>query len=143
MGSELNITEDIKARAIKYGFSLVGIVSADVYDAYPGHYIGHKDYKCDTLKTSDYMDNAQSLIILGIHVWDDLFDMMLRVGDHFEYPEEWRGRYYARRLLRYLRSIGYRAILEPDLLSKKRSPGYWTLSCILHPLLCRGCSFRL
>ena len=113
-------TEDIKARAIRYGFSLVGIVSAQTYDAYPGHYIGHRDYKCDTLKTGDYLEGAKSLLILGIQVWDDLFDMVVRVGNHMEYPDEWRGRYYARRLIRHLGKLGYSSVLEPDLLSKKR-----------------------
>jgi epoxyqueuosine reductase QueG len=116
----VEFTEDIKARAIRYGFNLVGIVSAETYNAYPGHYIGHRDYKCDTLKTGDYMEGAKSLIILGIQVWDNLFDMVVRVGDHMEYPDEWRGRYYARRLIRHLDKLGYRAVLEPDLLSKKR-----------------------
>ncbi len=116
----VEFTEDIKARAIRYGFNLVGVVSAETYDAYPGHYIGHRDYRCDTLKTGDYLDGAKSLIILGIQVWDDLFDMVVRVGDHMEYPDEWRGRYYARRLIRHLGKLGYGAVLEPDLLSKKR-----------------------
>jgi hypothetical protein len=49
----IDFTEDIKTRAIKYGFNFVGIVSAKTYDEYPGHYIGHRDYLCDTLKTKD------------------------------------------------------------------------------------------
>jgi epoxyqueuosine reductase len=115
----ISFTEDIKKRAIRYGFNLVGIVSAETYDAYPGHFIGHRDYLCDTLKTKDYLPDAKSLIILGIHVWDDLFDMVVRVDDHLEYPDEWRGRYYARRMIRHLNKLGYQTILEPDLLSKK------------------------
>ena len=49
----IDFTEDIKERAIRYGFTLVGIVSAKDYDAYPGHYIAHRDYKRNTLKTGD------------------------------------------------------------------------------------------
>lgn len=113
-------TEDIIERAHRYGFPLVGIVSAKDYDAYQGHYIGHRDYKCDTKKTSDYLEGAKSLIILGVQVWDSLFDMVIKVDDHHEYPDEWRGRYYARRLTRFLDSLGYKTVLEPDLLSKKR-----------------------
>ena len=66
------------------------------------------------------MEGAKSLIILGIQVWDNLFDMVVQVGDHHEYPDEWRGRYYARRMIRHLNKLGYRTELEPDLLSKKR-----------------------
>ena len=116
----IDFTEDIKERAIRYGFTLVGIVSAKDYDAYPGHFIAHRDYKRNTLKTGDYMEGAKSLIILGIQVWDNLFDMVVQVGDHHEYPDEWRGRYYARRMMRHLNKLGYRTELEPDLLSKKR-----------------------
>jgi epoxyqueuosine reductase len=46
--------------------------------------------------------------------------MVVKVGDHHEYPDEWRGRYYARRLMRHLHKLGYKTVLEPDLLSKKR-----------------------
>jgi epoxyqueuosine reductase QueG len=61
------------------------------------------------------------VIILGARVWDDIFEIMMKVRDHYEYPEEWRGRLYARRILRFLQKQGCKAILENDwLLSKKR-----------------------
>jgi len=85
------------------------------YDAVPSHFIGHRDYMCDTKKTGDYMEGAKSLIILGVQVWDSLFDMVIKVGDHHEYPDEWRGRYYARRMTRHLDGLGYRTELEPEL----------------------------
>jgi epoxyqueuosine reductase QueG len=119
--------------------NLLGIVSSKTYDEYPGHYIGHRDYLCNTLKTSDYMENAKSLIILGINVWDNLFDITVRIDDHLEYPDEWRGRYYARRLIRHLNKLGYQAVLEPDLLSKKRMAqmggigAFGKQSLIIHP----------
>ena len=116
----IQFTEDIKSRARRYGFHLVGVVSAETLDQVPSHFIGHRDYMCNTKKTTDYMDDPKSLLILGIRVWDSLFDMVLKVGDHHEYPDEWRGRYYARRMTRYLYSLGYKTELEPDLLSKKR-----------------------
>ena len=135
----LDITEDLKARAIKYGFKFVGIVSAETYDAYPGHYIGHRDYLCDTKKTKYYMENAKSLIILGIKIWDNLFDIVVRVDDHMEYPDEWRGRYYSRRIIRHLDKLGYKSVLEPELLSKKRMAvmggigAFGKQSLIIHP----------
>jgi epoxyqueuosine reductase QueG len=119
-GETIQFTEDIKSRAMRYGFHLVGVVSAMTLDEVPSHFIGHRDYLCDTKKTTDYMDDAKSLLILGVRVWDSLFDMVIKVDDHHEYPDEWRGRYYARRMTRYLDSLGFKTELEPDLLSKKR-----------------------
>jgi epoxyqueuosine reductase QueG len=135
----IDFTADIKARAIRYGFNFIGLISAQTYDEYPGHYIGHRDYLCNTLKTKDYMENAKTVIVLGLKVWDNLFDMVIRVGDHFEYPDEWRGRYYARRLTRHLNTLGYKTVLEPELLSKKRMAqmggigSFGKQSLIIHP----------
>jgi epoxyqueuosine reductase QueG len=116
----IKFTENIKSRALRYGFDLIGIVSAETFDSIPSHFIGHRDYKCYTKKTRDYLEDAKSLLILGVRVWDSLFDMVIKVKDHYEYPDEWRGRYYARRITRYLENLGFKTILEPDLLSKKR-----------------------
>ncbi len=116
-----HLTEEVKKKAISYGFDLVGIVSPADLDAVPSFWIGHRDYRAYTKKTIDYMADVKSVIILGARVWDDVFEIMLKVRDHYEYPEEWRGRLYARRILRFLQRQGYNAILEDDwLLSKKR-----------------------
>ena len=116
----LELTKDLKERARRYGFDLVGVVSAEALDEVPSHFIAHRDYKTWTKKTTDYMEDARSVIILGARVWDDLHDLVIRVRDHHEYPDEWRGRLYARRLVRFLEREGYKAVLEADLLSKKR-----------------------
>jgi len=115
-----SLTEEVKSRARRYGFDLVGIVSASDLDAVPSHWIGHRDYRCYTKKTTDYLDCARSLLIMGVRVWDDVFETVIKVRGHDEYPEEWRGQYYARRLVRFLEGEGYKVVLEPDLLSKKR-----------------------
>jgi len=116
----VELTERLKANARRYGFDLVGIVSAEAYDDVPSHFIGHRDFKVKTGKTGDYMEGAKSLVILGARVRDSLFDMVIKVGDRHEYPDEWRGRLYARRLVRLLEREGYRTELEARLLSKKR-----------------------
>ena len=116
----VELTERVKENAKRYGFDLVGIVSAETFDDVPSHFIGHRDYKVWTMKTGDYLEGARSLVILGVRVWDSLFDMVIRVGDRHEYPDEWRGRLYARRLVRFLEREGYRTVLEAELLSKKR-----------------------
>jgi len=116
----IELTKNLKERATRYGFDLVGVISAKTLDDVPSHYIAHRDYETWTKKTTDYLEDAKSVIILGTRVWDDLHDLVIRVQDHHEYPDEWRGRLYARRLVRYLNREGYKTVLEADLLSKKR-----------------------
>jgi len=118
--NSLELTKKVKERSRRYGFDLVGVISAEIMDNVPRHYIAHRDYKTWTKKTTDYMEDAKSVIILGTRVWDDLYDLVIRVRDHHEYPDEWRGRLYARRLVRYLNSEGFKVVLEADFLSKKR-----------------------
>ena len=64
----IKFTENIKTRALRYGFDLVGIISAKNLDSIPSHYIDHRDYKCFTKKTKYYLEDAKSLLILGIRV---------------------------------------------------------------------------
>jgi len=116
----IEFTNKVKSNALRYGFDLVGIVSAETLDKIPSHYIAHRDYRIWTKKTVDYLKDSRSLIILGARVWDNLFDVVVKVRDHHEYPDEWRGRLYARRLVRFLNKEGYKTVLEPDHLSKKR-----------------------
>src|SRR4030042_6211419 len=92
-----NLTDAVKTKASKYGFDQIGIASAETLDSIPSHYIAHRDYKLWTKKTKDYMVDARSLIILGLKVWDNIFDVVIKVGDQNEYPDEWRGRLYSRR----------------------------------------------
>lgn len=114
------LTKEVKSRAARYGFDLVGVVSAADLDAVPSHWIGHRDYRAFTKKTGDYMEGAKSVVIMGIGVWDDIFEAVIRVRDHNEYPVEWMGLSYALRLARFLERRGHRTVLEPDYLSKKR-----------------------
>lgn len=115
-----NLTKEVKKRAVRYGSDLVGIVSAETLDTWPRHWIGHWEYRKFTGKTTDYMDDSRSLVILGNRVWDNVFEVVVNVGDHCEWVVEWRGRLYARRLARFLQRQGFETVLEPDLLSKKR-----------------------
>ena len=137
----IELTKNLKERATRYGFDLVGVISAKTLNNAPSHYIAHRDYQTWTKKTTDYMEDAKSVIILGTRVWDDLHDLVIRVQDHHEYPDEWRGRLYARRLVRFLNREGYKTVLEADLLSKKRMAElaglghYGKNSLIINPIL--------
>ena len=137
--SALELTELVKSNAIRYGFDMAGIVGAEALDAVPSHYIAHRDYRVWTKKTTDYMEDARSVIILGARVWDNLFDVVIKVRGRHEYPDEWRGRLYARRMMRFLDQMGFKTVLEPDLLSKKRMAqlggigSFGKNSLIIHP----------
>ncbi len=41
----LELTKNLKERAIRYGFDLVGVISAKTLDDVPSHYIAHRDYE--------------------------------------------------------------------------------------------------
>lgn len=135
----MELKELVKRNAIRYGFDMVGIVKAEALDTVPSHYIAHRDYRVWTKKTTDYLEDARSVIILGVRVWDNLFDVVIKVRGRHEYPDEWRGRLYARRMMRFLDQMSFKTVLEPDLLSKKRMAqlggigGFGKNSLIIHP----------
>ncbi|MGQ9679968.1 MAG: 4Fe-4S double cluster binding domain-containing protein [Candidatus Bathyarchaeia archaeon] len=102
------------------GANLVGIVSTSSLDSLPKIWVDFWEYQKYTVKSTDYLEDACSAIILGYHVWDDMFELVLRRGDELEYPVEWRGRLFARRVLRHLERLGYTCVFEPELSSKKK-----------------------
>jgi epoxyqueuosine reductase len=118
--SASNLTKNVRERALSSGAELVGIVSTRSLDALPSIFVGFWEYREWTKKSTDYLKDAKSAIILGYHVWDDVFELVVRRGNALEYPAEWRGRLFARRVLRFLQDQGYACVLEPELISKKR-----------------------
>jgi ferredoxin len=115
-----DLTQKVKKRAISSGAELVGIVSTEALDSLPRIFVSFWEYQEYTRKSTDFLKDARSAIILGYHAWDDVFEIVLRRGNTMEYPVEWRGRLFARPVVRYLEGDGYRCVLEPELLSKKR-----------------------
>jgi epoxyqueuosine reductase QueG len=113
------ITEEIKSKALEYGADLVGIISTETIDSIPKHWIGW-DYQTYTKKSTDYMEDAKSVIVLGYHAWDDIHEIQIKYRGKWEYPAYQRMRLYARRLLRYLQKIGYEGIVYPELIPQKR-----------------------
>jgi len=120
-GSEetLRLTKEVKEKALSSGADLVGIISTEGIDAIPRHWIGWV-VQAYTKKSKDYMDDSKSLVILGYQAWDDVHETVIPRGDTMEYPVYQRMRLYARRVFRFLESLGYKAIIYPDLLSQKR-----------------------
>jgi epoxyqueuosine reductase len=113
------LTEEINSKAVEYGADLVGIISTETIDAIPKHWIGW-DYQTYTKKSTDYMEDAKSVIVLGYHAWDDIHEIQIKYRGKWEYPAYQRMRLYARRLLRYMQKNGYEGIVYPELIPQKR-----------------------
>jgi epoxyqueuosine reductase QueG len=79
------LAAEIKEVALKSGASLVGIVSAEAYDALPKIWVGWtiKEY---TKKTTEVMSDAKSIVVIGYHVWDDMLELAIRRGENWAYP---------------------------------------------------------
>ncbi|GAH31612.1 unnamed protein product, partial [marine sediment metagenome] len=112
------LTREVKEYALSHGAELVGIITAESIDATPGHWIGWT-VQADTQKTEDYMDNPESIVVLGYQVWDDIHELAFP-GKRERQPIYIKMRLYARRVLRFIQRQGYNAVVYPHLLSQKR-----------------------
>ena len=115
----LRLTKVVKEKALSSGADLVGIISTDSIDAIPRHWIGW-EIQAYTKKSKDHMEDSKSVGVLGYQAWDDVHEIALLRGDTIEYPAYQRMRLYARRVLNFIRDLGYKAIIDPPLLSQKR-----------------------
>lgn len=117
-------TRELKAFAIRRGADLVGIVAADVFDSFPKHWIGWK-IKAYSEKIKEIMPDAKSVVVVGYHVWDDVFEVAVRKrGQDWHYPGYSPLTILTHEITSYLQSNGYRAVASssPDepLFSRKR-----------------------
>lgn len=80
-----NLAEEIKEFALNAGADLVGIVSARAIDALPNVWVGWiiQEY---TKKPRDIMPDANSIVVIGYHVWDDMLEIAIRKGEGWVYP---------------------------------------------------------
>jgi epoxyqueuosine reductase QueG len=115
----VQLTEDVKEKALASGAELVGVISSERVDDIPKHWIGwiHQAY---TKKTKDYLENSRSVLVLGYQVWDDMHELVTIDGNTAEYPAYQRIRLYARRVLRFLQRRGHRAVVYPYFLPTKK-----------------------
>jgi len=65
---------------------MIGVVSAEDIDRYAGIPVTWENRKLK--KTTDYLKNAQSVIILGFGLWDDICDLATRKNNRWLYPGE-------------------------------------------------------
>lgn len=113
------LTNEVKEVAFKTGVGLIGVVSASVIDAYPGHWVGWEIQE-HTKKTTDTMPDAKSVIVIGFHVWDDILETAIRKKDKWVYPGYFPLSTQAREIAFFLEARSYKAIPFPRLLSLKR-----------------------
>ena len=134
----MRLTEEVKRTALSSGAELVGIISTESIDAVPGHWVGWEVQEY-TKRSTDFMDDPRSIVVLGYHAWDDVHEIAIHRGDVTEYPAYHRMRLYARRVLRFLQGRGHNANVYPSLLSQKRMAqlaglgGFGKNSLIINP----------
>ncbi|MFX0069138.1 MAG: 4Fe-4S double cluster binding domain-containing protein [Candidatus Hodarchaeota archaeon] len=71
------LANETKEVALKAGADLVGIVSAEIYDEFPRIWVGWTIQKY-TIKASEIMSDAKSIVVMGFHVWDDMLELAVR-----------------------------------------------------------------
>jgi len=118
-GKILTLTEKVKAKAFSSGADLVGVVSAESVDAVPKHWVGWEiqDY---TRKTKDYMEDSRSVVVLGFQAWDNIHETVILRGDTKEFPVYHRIRLFTSRVSSFLKRLGYKTIVYPELLPQKK-----------------------
>jgi epoxyqueuosine reductase len=118
MDSE-ELTREIKDYALNHGAELVGILTPEAIDTFPKYWIGWQIQQTSK-KTTDYLNNPKSIIVLGYHAFDDIHEAQIAHNGSKEYPVYERMRLYARRVKRYLEDKGYKCIVYPFNLSQKK-----------------------
>jgi len=113
------LTAEVKETALKVGADLVGVVSAETIDAFPRHWVGWKIQEY-TQKTTEIMEGAKSVIMLGYHVWDDILEVALRKKETWVYPGYFPLSTVTREVAFYLEKKDYEAIVSPSRLPYKR-----------------------
>jgi epoxyqueuosine reductase len=79
-------TSTLKEKAYELGIDMVGIVAAEDIDRYAGLPVTWQNSKLK--KTTDYLENAKSVIVLGFGIWDDVFDLTVHKDSRWTYPGE-------------------------------------------------------
>lgn len=79
------LTQEVKEFALKSGASLVGVVSAEIYDSLPRVWTAWEiqDY---SKRAVEVMPEAKFIVVLGYHIWDDMLELAIRKGEEWVYP---------------------------------------------------------
>jgi len=113
------LTAEVKETALKHGADLVGVVSAETIDSFPKQWVGWKIQEY-TQKTTEIMEDAKSIVMLGYHVWDDVLEVALRKKENWIYPGYLPLSTITREVAFYLEKKGHKATASPPRLPFKR-----------------------
>jgi len=111
-------TSEVKRVAMEKGASLVGIVSASIIDSLPVIKVGWKIQEY-TKKTTDIMPDAESIVVIGYHVWDDMLELAIRKGDRWVYPGYFLLEVSEQAVKDFLEKNGYKTVTYPPLSQKR------------------------
>jgi len=109
---------EVKEVASKAGADLVGIVPAEAIDALPRVWVGW-EIQAYTKRTTEIMPDARSVVVIGIHLWDDMLELAIRKGEGWVYPGYFKLPIPTRAVIHHLEMKGYKAV-SPSSLSYKR-----------------------
>ena len=117
------LTQEVKDYAKSYvpwhdvGADLVGIIPAERLDEIPSYRIDASN--TSTIKTKEQMEDAKSIIVLGYHASDDIYEAIVRKRDRIEvlgYPPNIN----VFKVIEYLHERGFKAKVASSRLPKKQ-----------------------
>ncbi len=131
------LAAEVKEFAIKVGASLIGIVSASSIDAFPPIWVGWRIQR-HTKKTTDVMPDARSVVVMGVHLWDDMLELAIKKGDEWVYPGYLPLDVLQYAMISYLEKRGYNAVPAYSLSCKRLAQlagfgGYGKNALIVNP----------
>ena len=104
-----SLAAEIREVALGSGADLVGIVSASAIDAFPRNWVGWEIQEY-TKRATEIMSNAKSIVVIGIHVWDDMLELAIRKGEKWVYPGYFPLQVPVRAVIHHLEKKGYNAV---------------------------------
>jgi len=113
------LTGEIKRLALQSSVDLVGVVPVETYDALPRVWMGWK-IQAYSKKAVEILPEAKFVVVLGYHVWDDMFELAIRKGEKWVYPGYTSLEMAAQTVKNFLESRGFKAALAAEGLSYKR-----------------------
>ncbi|MEM0058708.1 MAG: 4Fe-4S binding protein [Candidatus Bathyarchaeia archaeon] len=112
------LTRKVKRLALQSGATLVGIVSAKVYDSMPRVWVAWKirDY---SKRAVEVLPEAKSVVVLGYHVWDDMLELAIKKGEEWVYPGYFPLEMTAQSVRNFLVERGFKAVSAQGLSYKR------------------------
>jgi ferredoxin len=118
----IKFTQEVKEYAKSFSSwqisaDLVGMISAEKLDEIPSY--RQEMMKTSTIKTTEQMEDARSIVVLGYHAFDDIYEAVVSKGEGIEapgYPPKdnvWK-------VLRFLQEKGFKAELADGRIPKKQ-----------------------